>query len=116
MQKILIGNVRGPAGPEGIQGPKGEPGPQGPAGPQGLPGSQGPAGRQGDTGQRGSRWYTGTGITGTSTTAAVFASSGVTEAAINDLYLNTSTSNVYQCTTAGAPSVCLLYTSDAADE
>lgn len=105
MQKILIGNVRGPAGPQGLQGQKGETGPQGPAGPQGSPGSQGPVGRQGDTGPRGSKWHTGTGITGTSTTAAVFAESGVAEAAVNDLYLNTSTSNVYQCTASGVPSV-----------
>ena len=104
MQKILIGNVRGPAGPQGLQGPKGDIGLQGPTGPQGSPGSQGPAGRQGDTGPRGSKWHTGTGITGTSTAAAVYSGSGIAEAAVNDLYLNTSTSNVYQCTVAGAPS------------
>lgn len=51
-----------------------------------------------------SEWYTGTGITGTSTTATVFSSSGVSSATVGDMYLNTSTSNVYRCTTAGAPS------------
>ncbi len=56
---------------------------------------------KGATGTRGSRWSTGTAITGTSTTATVFSSSGITDALVNDMYLNTSTGNVYRCTTAG---------------
>lgn len=59
----------------------------------------------GDTGTDGAKWYTGTGITGTSTTAAVFPSSGVSSAVVGDMYLNTDTNNTYRCTTAGAPSV-----------
>ena len=59
-------------------------------GPQGVPGSQ---------------WYYGTKITGTSTTGTVFSSSGVSNARVNDKYLNTSTGNIYNCTTAGAASV-----------
>jgi len=51
-----------------------------------------------------SQWYSGTGITGTSTTATVFSNSGVTAARVNDMYLNTSTGAVYKCTTAGAAS------------
>lgn len=59
----------------------------------------------GDTGTDGAKWYTGTGITGTSTTATVFPSSGVSSAVVGDMYLNTDTNNTYRCTTAGAPSV-----------
>lgn len=62
-------------------------------------------GTYGQTGTAGSKWYTGTGITGTSTTPTIFSDSGVTSAAVNDQYLNTSTGNTYICTTAGAPSV-----------
>ena len=58
---------------------------------------------QGATGA-GGIWYTGTGITGTSTTATIFSGSGVSSAKVGDMYLNTSTYNTYRCTTAGAPS------------
>ena len=61
---------------------------------------------KGQTGNAGSsaQWYTGTGITGTSTTATVFSGSGVSSAKVGDMYLNTSTQNTYRCTTAGAAS------------
>ena len=62
-------------------------------------------GAKGATGQRGSRWSQGTKITGTSTTATVFSGSGITDALVNDVYVNTSTGNMYRCTTAGAASV-----------
>lgn len=62
-------------------------------------------GTYGETGTAGSVWYSGTGITGTSTTPTVFSGSGVANAAVNDQYLNTSTGNTYKCTVAGAPSV-----------
>ena len=58
---------------------------------------------RGSTGA-GSKWYTGTGITGTSTTATIFPNSGVSSAIVGDMYLNTNTQNTYRCTTAGAPS------------
>lgn len=58
-------------------------------------------GSTGATGVQGSQWYSGTGITGTSTTATAFSGSGVANARINDMYLNTSTGNTYKCTVAG---------------
>lgn len=87
-----------------LKGPTGATGPQGPAGEKGATGAQGPTGPQGAAGTPGSLWYHGTGITGTSTTAAAFSGSGVSSARVNDLYLNTSTGNVYKCTVAGAAS------------
>lgn len=62
-------------------------------------------GPKGDTGTRGSTWYTGTGITGTSTTGTVFSGSGVSSAIAGDMYMNSSTNNVYKCTLGGAASV-----------
>lgn len=59
----------------------------------------------GQTGTAGSLWYTGTKITGTSTTATIFSESGITNAKVNDQYLNTSTGNTYKCTVAGAATV-----------
>ena len=59
----------------------------------------------GPQGEDGSQWYWGTAITGTSTSGAVFSSSGITNARVNDKYYNTSTSNIYTCTTEGAESV-----------
>lgn len=104
-QVLDLGNVIGPQGPKGetgATGPKGETGATGPQGVKGETGAQGPKGETGATGQRGSAWYRGTGITGTSTTATVYSGSGVTAALVNDMYLNTSTGAVYQCTVAGA--------------
>ncbi len=63
---------------------------------------KGPTGGKGATGARGSLIYQGTAITGTSTTATIFSSSGVSSALVNDVYINTTTWNLYQCTTAGA--------------
>ena len=83
-KEIMIGNVRGPQGPEG---PKGT------------------AGETGATGQRGSKWFDGTGVVGTSTTATVFSESGITEALVDDQYLNTETGNTYRCTVGGDASV-----------
>lgn len=60
-------------------------------------------GSTGDTGA-GAVWYTGTKITGTSTTATVFSGSGITAAKVGDMYLNTSTYNTYRCTVGGAAS------------
>ena len=72
-------------------------------GDMGATGPQGPKGATGATGQRGNQWYSGTAVTGTSTTAAVFAT-GISSALVGDYYLNTSTGAVYRCTVAGASS------------
>ena len=61
-------------------------------------------GSTGGTGTAGGRWYSGTAITGTSTTATVFSNSGISAAVVGDMYLNTSTYNTYRCTVAGAAS------------
>lgn len=57
---------------------------------------------------QGSVWYAGTAITGTTTTGRIFTGSGIANAGVGDMYLNTGTDanggNVYRCTTAGAPS------------
>lgn len=55
----------------------------------------------GENGKDGGRWYSGTSITGTSTTATIFSGSGITSAVIGDMYLNTSTYNTYRCTLGG---------------
>ena len=104
---------KGDTGLTGAQGPKGDTGLTGAQGPQGDTGLTGAQGPKGDTGQRGatgaagtrgSQIYWGTAITGTSATAAVFGSSGIASALVNDLYINTSTWNIYQCTLSGAAS------------
>lgn len=70
-------------------------------GSKGDTGEKGEKGNTGSTGQRGSRWSQGTAITGTSTTATIFSGTGITDALVNDNYLNTSTGNTYRCTVAG---------------
>lgn len=91
----------GSKGSTGAQGPKGDAGPTGAQGPKGDAGA---TGAKGATGTRGSQMYWGTAITGTSTTATVFSGSGISNALANDLYLNTSAWNVYQCALGGAAS------------
>lgn len=61
-------------------------------------------GATGAAGTAGGKWYSGTGITGTSATATAFSGSGVSAAVVGDMYLNTDTYNTYRCTTAGAAS------------
>lgn len=60
-------------------------------------------GQTGEVGP-GAIWYTGTKITGTSTSATSFSGSGITNAQVGDMYLNTSTYNTYRCTVGGAAS------------
>ena len=106
-----VGSIKGAKGDTGAQGPQGEKGAtgaQGPQGEKGETGATGPQGAKGDTGAAGtpgSKWYNGTGVTGTSTTGTVFSGSGVSSARVGDMYLNTSTGAVYECTTAGAATV-----------
>lgn len=56
-------------------------------------------------GDPGSMWYQGDTITGTSTSGVVFAGSGIDNAELNDMYLNTGSGadkgNVYVCVLAG---------------
>ncbi|NBI86805.1 collagen-like protein [Lachnospiraceae bacterium] len=95
---VYVCNIKGATGATGA---KGDTGAQGPKGDTGATGAKGATGA---SGTRGSQMHWGTGITGTSTTATVFSSSGVSSALVNDLYLNTSTWNIYQCTVSGAAS------------
>lgn len=74
----------------GKKGSKGDPGERGPQGDTGATGAQGP---KGDPGERGATWHVGTDITGTGTGISYYLSG----AKIGDLYLNTSTCNVYKC-------------------
>lgn len=92
---VYVCNIKGLTGLTGAKGDTGATGPKGDTGAKGATGA---------TGTRGSQIYWGTAVTGTSTTATVFSSSGVSSALVNDLYLNTSTWNIYQCTVAGAAS------------
>lgn len=61
-QKLLIGNIKGPKGDQGADGPEGPEGKEGPVGPegpqgnQGLQGEMGPAGEQGIQGEKGGTW------------------------------------------------------------
>lgn len=87
-------------GSKGSVGAKGDKGDTGATGAKGDKGDTGEKGSTGSAGVRGSRWNTGTAITGTSTTATVFAT-GITDSLVDDMYLNTSTGDVYKCTTAG---------------
>lgn len=74
MGRILIGNFKGPQGDQGTTG---------------------------TDGRRGSRWTQGTAVTGTSTTPAVFSGTGITDALVDDVYMNTETGNIYRCTLSG---------------
>lgn len=83
-QKVLIGNFKGPKGD------------------QGAPGTPGVTGERGT---RGSKHFDGVLITGTATNPTKFTESGVTEAMLDDWYLNTDTGNMYRCVTEGDASV-----------
>ena len=52
-------------------------------------------------------WYTGTAITGTSSTPTAFSGSGIAAAKAGDMYLNTSTQNTYRCTQGGDAATAL---------
>ena len=54
--EYVIGNIKGPQGPEGPRGPQG---PEGPQGKVGKDGAVGPAGPKGDTGPAGPKGNTG---------------------------------------------------------
>lgn len=66
-----------------------------------LKGATGSTGNTGPTGARGSLWYTGKVINAADAEAYTYSGSGIAEARVNDLYLNTDTSNIYICTVPG---------------
>lgn len=55
----------------------------------------------GNVNMGGSQWYTGTGMSGTSTSTTYYYSA-CPQVKVGDMFLNTSNGNVYQCTTAGS--------------
>ncbi len=71
-------------------------GPVGPAGPAGAAGTPGAAGAKGDAGPAGHTpvLYSGEAVTGTEASSTATVSGAVT----GDIYLNTSTGNLYGCT------------------
>jgi hypothetical protein len=80
-------------GTDGLDGSDGAPGAPGADGNDGAPGTPGTPGADGADGVRGSLWFTGAGAPGT----------GLGQQA-DDLYLNTTTQDVYKYTTTwGAP-------------
>ena len=94
-KRILIGNIKGP---------QGNPGPQGDPGIQGPQGAVGPKGSRSEERSLGTHCKTRTTPTHTNTTDTASKDSGIQNALVNDLYLNTSNSNIYKCTVAGNPS------------
>lgn len=62
---------------------------------------QGPEGERGENGQRGSFWFAGTAISGPFQGDIPFPNSGIELALAGDMYLNTVSSLVYQCTLGG---------------
>lgn len=67
---------------------------------KGDKGDKGDVGDDGTNGIDGSHIYYGTACTGISETGVVFTT-GITNANINDMYINTSTSNLYRCNLGG---------------
>lgn len=77
----------------------------GPPGPQGLPGKKGETGETGNTGERGSKWMSGTAITGIDPNGIEFPNSDIENALVGDFFINTSTSDIYECVKSGNSSV-----------
>lgn len=61
----------------------------------------GATGAPGAAGAAGAVWYTGTAIATTTTAATVYSTSGVENANVGDMYLNTSKGYTYKCTLGG---------------
>ena len=88
-QKLNEGKLTGPAGKDGAQGKTGP------------SGSAGKDGEDGADGAPGSQWYSGTALTGTSTSSDVSSASLTGTYRVGDYYLNSSYGYVYRCNTAG---------------
>ena len=97
-QKLDAGELTGPAGKDGQPGQDGK---QGPAGQDGKQGPKGDNGTDGEDGAPGSQWYSGTALTGTSSSSDVSSASLTDTYRVGDYYLNTSYGYVYRCNTAG---------------
>ena len=69
-----------------------------------IKGDTGVKGETGDSGTDGSHIYYGTACTGTSETGVVF-DTDITNANVDDMYINTSTSNLYRCNLGGNDTV-----------
>ena len=78
---------------DGAKGDKGDPGEKGDKGDTGATGAKG------DTGKRGSIWTVGTALSGEASNKK-FESSGL-DSLLGDLYLNSTTYEVYKCTKDG---------------
>lgn len=70
-------------------------------GTNGSNGKDGTNGSNGADGARGSVWNSGTDMSGSSSTANYYSYSGAPASRVGDYYLNTSSGNIYRCTTAG---------------
>ena len=57
---------------------------------------------KGEDGTRGSEWYAGDKLLGDSTVGMIFPESGISDARVNDRYVNPFTGNLYACVRAGA--------------
>lgn len=79
---------------KGVKGDKGE------TGEQGVKGDKGETGAKGADGKRGSIWTVGTVLTGEATDK-VFSNSGLASSLIGDMYLNSTSFEVYKCTKDG---------------
>lgn len=62
---------------------------------------EGLRGYKGDKGVRGTKWYSGNKISGALTTENVFSNSEITDAMVEDHYVNTDNGEVYICTLGG---------------
>ena len=60
---------------------------------------------KGEDGTRGSEWYAGEKLLGDSTVGMIFPESGISDARVNDRYVNPFTGNLYACVRAGAADV-----------
>lgn len=60
---------------------------------------------QATKGERGTIWYFGTDVTGTNTSGTVFPDTGINNAIVNDVYVNETTWNLYECTLGGSASI-----------
>lgn len=100
-------SLKGPEGPQGIQGPKGDPGEQGPQGVQGPEGEQGPQGVQGPEGEQGPQGVQGPkGDTGAQGPAGANGAKGQ-----DGLSTGSFTMNVTSAPTVGNTSILSSYIS-----